>query len=274
MDRRDGRVLEKPSQSWRFAKAGGGDIGGSEALLADDQIYSFGARDVFAMDGVTGKMGFAWFVGQQMVVDRDSAYIATGADIRRLDRRKHAEASRQRDPSIEKSMPFSKHRSLAKRKKGEDQRRRPSTALEGVRRVGKVGVVWNAVRPESATLIGAGDVLFVGGRDSVAALDTASGKELWLHGVEGNARGLAAAADCLWVSTSAGKIYCFGAAEGNPAAAAVAANAELLILPIGHPGLRGRSQGNPATRASAAATAWSLAAGAAVWPTSLPARAN
>lgn len=223
VDRRDGRVLQKPSQSWRFAKPGGGDIGGSEALLADDQIYSFGARDVFAMDDVTGKMGFAWFVGQQMVVDRDSAYVATGADIRRLDRKKHAEASRQRDALDRKT--YALQQAQKKAKKGEGQTPSTIDALEKKSAdLAQVGVAWKTPWPESVTLMGAGDVLFVGGRDSVAALDTASGTELWRHGVEGNARGLAAAADCLWVSTSAGKLYCFGIAGGKPAAATVVAN--------------------------------------------------
>lgn len=217
LDRRDGRVLHKPSQSWRFAKAGGGDIGGSEALLADDQIYSFGAREIFAMDGATGKLGFAWFVGQQMVVDKDSAYVATGADVRRLDRREHAEASRRRDALDRQIYALAQRVKPRNAKSGDDpigDLQKESAGLA------EVGIVWKTPWPESATLMGAGGVLFVGGRDNVAALDTASGKELWRHRVEGNARGLAAAADCLWVSTSAGKIYCFGAPGGKPAAAA------------------------------------------------------
>jgi outer membrane protein assembly factor BamB len=223
LDRRDGRVLRKPSQSWRFKKPGGGDIGGSEALLADDQIYSFGARDIFAMDGVTGKMGFAWFAGQQMVVDRDSAYIATGTDIRRCNRKEHAEASRQCDALDRRIYALQESRRNKPRstKKEEDQALSTIGALQKKSaELASVAVVWKKRWPESVTLMGAGDVLFVGDRDSVAALDTASGKELWRHGVEGNARGLAAAADCLWVSTSAGKIYCFGAPEGKPAATA------------------------------------------------------
>lgn len=222
VDRRDGRVLQKPSRTWRFNKAGGGDIGGSEALLMDGQIYSFGAREIFAMDGVTGQFGFAWFVGQQMVVDRDSAYVATGADVRRLNRGEHAEASRRRD-AIERQI-YTLMKPLAARtvKKLDAQTRATINALQKKSAdLAEIGVVWKTSWPESVTLAGAGDVLFVGGRDSVAALDTASGKELWRHAVAGNARGLAAAADCLWVSTSAGKIYCFGAAGGKPVATPV-----------------------------------------------------
>jgi outer membrane protein assembly factor BamB len=224
VDRRDGRVLQKPSRTWRFAKAGGGDIGGSEALLADAQIYSFGAREIFAMDGVTGKLGFAWFVGQQMVVDRDSAYVATGADVRRLNRGEHAEASRRRD-ALDRQIytlmaPLRDNAGSAKKLDAQTW-----ATINGLQKkstgLAEIGVVWKTPCPENVTLMGAGNVLFVGGRDSVAALDTASGKELWRHAVEGNARELAAAADCLWVSTSAGKVYCFGATGREPGAATV-----------------------------------------------------
>ena len=56
------------------------------------------------------------------------------------------------------------------------------------------GVVWRTPCAADASLIVAGDCVFVGGQDSVTALDAATGKELCKASVEGTARGLAVAA--------------------------------------------------------------------------------
>ncbi len=73
----------------------------------------------------------------------------------------------------------------------------------------EVGVVWRVPCAADASLILAGDCVFVGGQDSVIALDAATGKERCQASVEGTARGLAAAAGRLLVSTTTGKVYCF-----------------------------------------------------------------
>ena len=62
------------------------------------------------------------------------------------------------------------------------------------------------------SLIMAGDVLYAGGTNKVAAHDGSSGDELWSKPVHGRARGLAAANGRLFVSTDTGKIYMFGSA--------------------------------------------------------------
>jgi outer membrane protein assembly factor BamB len=59
-------------------------------------------------------------------------------------------------------------------------------------------------------LIMAGDVLFAGGTNKVAAHSSSDGHELWSKPVYGRTRGLAAANGKLFVSTDTGEIYMFG----------------------------------------------------------------
>lgn len=67
-------------------------------------------------------------------------------------------------------------------------------------------------------LIVAGDRIYVGGKDTVSAIDIEEQKTVWTAKVEGTAHGLAAAEGRLYVSTDRGIVYCFGAGgEGPPA---------------------------------------------------------
>lgn len=70
--------------------------------------------------------------------------------------------------------------------------------------------VWTEKLAYPFALIKAGDHIFAGGDDEVAALDAATGKRLWKHAVDGKAYGLAVADGALYVSTDQGSIYCFG----------------------------------------------------------------
>lgn len=70
-------------------------------------------------------------------------------------------------------------------------------------------------------LIMAGEVLFAGGTDQVAAYSTADGTRLWSAAIEGRAYGLAAAGGQLLVSTDVGHIYAFRAGGAGGAGGAV-----------------------------------------------------
>ncbi|MEX2214870.1 MAG: PQQ-binding-like beta-propeller repeat protein [Phycisphaeraceae bacterium] len=58
-------------------------------------------------------------------------------------------------------------------------------------------------------IIVAGDHVYVGGADRVAAFEAATGKRVWQAKVLGRAQGLAAASGALFVSTDEGVIHCF-----------------------------------------------------------------
>ncbi len=70
--------------------------------------------------------------------------------------------------------------------------------------------LWKVSSSYPYALILAGDTLFAGGRDEVAAFRAEDGQLLWTHPVAGNAYGLAAAGGRLLVSTDAGAVYAFG----------------------------------------------------------------
>lgn len=82
-------------------------------------------------------------------------------------------------------------------------------------------------------LIGAGDFLFVGGVDGVAAYGSIDGKKRWSGAVDGKVYGLAAADGRLYVSTDVGKIYCFSVPTG--AIAKTAAPGQSSGSPVGQP---------------------------------------
>jgi len=76
--------------------------------------------------------------------------------------------------------------------------------------------LWNKPLQYPYELILAGDVLFAGGRDAVAAVDAKTGALLWRHEVSGRAYGLAVAGGSLLVSTDEGAIYCFRPGRPHP----------------------------------------------------------
>ena len=88
-DRATGEPLTRISGTWR-------GIGGTKALLADDQIYAVGEHQILATDQTTGKTGYGWFQGTQMTLAGDMGYFANGREIVAVDRLKHAEGTRVR----------------------------------------------------------------------------------------------------------------------------------------------------------------------------------
>ncbi len=87
-----GEFLNKPAPGWRAE----GQIGGTQAFLADDQIFAVGEHQILALDQAKGKSGFGWFQGRQMTLAGDMGYMASGREVTAVDRVRHAEGTRQR----------------------------------------------------------------------------------------------------------------------------------------------------------------------------------
>jgi outer membrane protein assembly factor BamB len=68
------------------------------------------------------------------------------------------------------------------------------------------------------SLVGAKDVVFAGGEDSVSAFDSATGNRIWQHEVVGKVYGLAVANGRLIASTDTGRIYAFVAKPASSVA--------------------------------------------------------
>ncbi|MCB1278947.1 PQQ-binding-like beta-propeller repeat protein [Prosthecobacter sp.] len=119
IDRKTGEPIAKAEPSWRGDA--GGPIGGTQAFLADDQIYAVGEHHILALDQEKQKSGFGWFNGTQMTLAGDMAYMANGVKITAVDRIKHAEGTRIRhahEMAIAKlSAELKKHPALAEAKK-------------------------------------------------------------------------------------------------------------------------------------------------------------
>ena len=137
-----GRLLHKRTHSWR--STAGGVVGGTRALLADGQVYTSGPHHFLAMTLEAGDVGFGWFEGRQMCFDDDSAYIATGEYLARLDRLPYAETSRRRHDLEMQIYQLSRSlRSASGDKKSEIERQVADKSRE-YRQLQDEGVVWEA----------------------------------------------------------------------------------------------------------------------------------
>ena len=214
----DGQMLFHRKYGWRDEQAGG-VIGGTYALLADDQIYAGGEYHLLALDQKTGRTGFAWFPGRRLTVQGNMAYLATGSEILAMDRLKYAEASKRRN-SLEFRIKTLRTQLASatgdKRKQLQDQLRTVEKELSDHRRDNITPAVgWQVPSQCDAELIVTANLVIAGGQDKVDAFDRTSGEVVWTAKVQGKARGLAVANGRLYVSTDTGEIYCF-AAENTP----------------------------------------------------------
>ena len=223
IDRKTGKVVHKRSFSWR--STAGGVVGGTQALLANGQIYSNGPHHLLAMDQKTGNVGFGWFAGRQMVVAGDDAFVATGTVVARLDHMKYAINSRRRH-ELELEVYDLTRRLRNPGDKEAAYRERLEAASAELRKIADVGVTWQQKTPADAALLATEDLVILGGGDSVTAYSRKSGNSVWRADVEGNARGLAVADGHLFVSTDQGKIYCFA----QPGAALARQNPAVVLI--------------------------------------------
>ena len=213
-DRATGKLRHKRTHSWR--STAGGVIGGTKALLADDQIYSGGPHHLLAMTQAKGDAGFGWIEGKQMVVIDDAAYVATGTVVARLNRLEYAVNSRVRH-KLEMEI-YSNSRKLRSEKdkdKADALRTSIADANAEIKRIAPIGIDWQVETTDQSALLATPDYLFVGGKGRVRAYSAASGEKSWEVKVDGLARGLAASNGHLVVSTDTGNVYSFGKEPGH-----------------------------------------------------------
>lgn len=200
----DGREQYQRSHSWRTTA--GGVVGGSKAVLADNQIYASGPHHFLALNEQNGSVGFAWIDGRQLVMSNEHAFVADGTQLIAINRLEHARAT------IERQKLRLKLRDVISKRQSMDagELRKQLNELNGkIDELSAVGVLWHAKSPCDASLIASGSTLLAGGDSIVEAYDVESGRQVWKQSVEGEVGGLAAANGRLFVSTTLGKIYCF-----------------------------------------------------------------
>lgn len=213
IDRKTGELMFKRTHSWRTTA--GGVVGGVDALLSDGQVYTSGPHHWLAMQQSSGDVGFGWFDGRLIVVQGDDAYVTTGQYIAKLDRLAYATNSRRRHELEMVIYDTSRKLSSAGEQAAELRQKLTDARIE-LQQIALTGITWQQAATDDAALIATGDRVFLGGKNRVAAYQSASGDPTWEASVDGDATGLVAANQHLLVSTNAGGIYCFASQEVDP----------------------------------------------------------
>lgn len=191
-----GDIIFQRKYSWRTEA--GGVVGGTKALLGDGQIYAGGPHHFLAMNENDGQLGEGYIAGRLMVLAEDKAYLLDGSKVFCVDRKEHAQASKLKQEW------FLRARSVSK------EPEKLAVATQKIEEYKGVGVLWEFPCELDGTMIATKELVIVGGKDRVVALDRQSGALKWETEVLGNAMGLAASDRTLMVSTDAGAIYAFG----------------------------------------------------------------
>jgi len=154
-----------------------------------------------------------------MVVTGSKAYLATPTDISAFDRTRYIALSKQKLGIEAEQKPLREElKKLGKEPsdKGKDIQRK---LQEMDSRIAILDAdmgrcfIWKRQCGFQHEIILAGQTLFAGGTDVVAALDAADGRILWQTPVEGKAYGLVVSNGRLIVSSDIGAIYCFEPAK-------------------------------------------------------------
>jgi len=190
--------------------------GGAYALLTEDVLVTGpgrGPKKLSAND-VKTKDTIATFGGLRMLVSNGTAYMQSENELTAFARGQYLELSRKNN-DLRKQ-----HNELEEQLKKLDKDRLDAKQLQENLRELKMELaglserlencyLWTAQCEYPYSMIMAGDVLFVGGENKVAALSTENGSVIWSAPVSGTAHGLCVINGSLYVSTSNGQIHCF-----------------------------------------------------------------
>ncbi len=203
--RTDGRLVgELPS------------AGGTFALLTEDILVAGpgrGAKELNAAD-VETKSKVAMFGGLRMLVNGPTAYMQSETQLSAFDRGSYLKLSReqfrlaqQRDKLKDQLKKMDKSSPEA-----EELQQKIETFAAPIDELSakmKDCYRWTVACSYPYSMIMAGDVLFAGGENQIAAIDASSGKVLWTAPIGGRAYGLSIVNGALFASTDRGYIHCF-----------------------------------------------------------------
>ena len=211
-DRSDGRPLG--------ALLGNGR-GGTYALVVDELVVHRGeAEGSLTVSDNRTRERIVSFDGRHMAVRRGTAYLHSERELAALDRMKYVDLARKRNlvtarrGALEKQIKETgKRADPVKLKELEAQLAATVEEVRQLDRVMQTCWIWKRPCTYPHALILAGDLLFAGGDNEVAAIRTHDGATAWKAAVTGKAYGLAIAAGRLYVSTGEGTIHCFQSME-------------------------------------------------------------
>jgi len=205
-----------------FARADGRPLGelpsagGTFALLTEDFLVTGPGRQSQELDAsdVGTKDRIAKFGGIRMLVNGATAYMQSEKSISAFNRMRYLELARERNALTGQ---YGKVRDqLKKAAKNSDQAKSLDGHLQNLgTQINELSTkmkdcyLWTAKCDYPYSMIMAGDVLFAGGENEVAAFGTEDGEVIWKASVEGRAYGLSVMNGGLYVSTDKGRMHCF-----------------------------------------------------------------
>jgi outer membrane protein assembly factor BamB len=209
--REDGRLLgQLPS------------AGGTFALLAQNVLVTGpgrGSKELNAAD-VDTQYKIATFDGLSMLVNGSIAYMLSEKELSAFNRELYLDLSRERNKLSEKSKKLKDQ--LKKTDKNTDKAkelnrdiRTLTNQISELSKKMKDCYLWTVECQYPHSMIMAGDVLYLGGDNKIAAYKAQDGSVLWTAAVEGKAFGLSAANGALYVSTDNGQIHCFRSGQNT-----------------------------------------------------------
>jgi outer membrane protein assembly factor BamB len=194
----------------------GGGGGGTEATLdGDTLVFGPGRKgQMFLVPGETGD-AFATFSGNHMIISAEKSYLHADKELSVLDRVRYLKLEGERKQVAAERKSNGALLAKLRKQKSPDVPVVLEKVIAGGRRLDEISAamkacfLWRVDCAQPHSLVLAGNTLFAGGNDEVAAYSTADGKQIWTGKVNGVALGLAVAHGRLLVSTHKGTIHCF-----------------------------------------------------------------
>jgi outer membrane protein assembly factor BamB len=205
-----------------FARADGESLkelpsgGGTFALLTEDVLVTGPGRrekELHASD-IETRDKIATFGGLRMLVSGPIAYMQSENQLSAFDRSSYLKLSRERNNLARRKDEITKSLKKTDKNMSEVQQLQEeiSTLTKQISELSdkmRDCYLWTVQCEYPYAMIMAGETLFVGGEDKIAAIETSTGKIIWDAPIGGKAYGLSVINGSLYVSTDKGWIYCF-----------------------------------------------------------------
>ena len=234
--------FDKRNGKFKKFLSGGGKVGGSWAMIDDGKLFAGnnnqGTDTKVTFDGKSGASKgdqFASFPSIDMVLTKDTAYIATQKGIYAINRAGNAQATAgvpklaKEEGDLVKLIKTirERHKAAVKANKADDLAKVAVELNKATARLTAIAkekttlnagrVTWFvsreqlgplAVTGNIGTLALAGKTLFAGGNGYVLSVNTDNGQLVSMYGMPDNALSLAVADGRIFVSTDSGAIHC------------------------------------------------------------------
>jgi len=211
-----------------FARADGNllgqlpSAGGTFALLAENVLVTGpgrGSKELSAAE-VDTQYKIATFDGLRMLVNGQTAYMLSEKKLSAFNRGRYLELSRERNNLTERYKKLKEQlkkvdKNTAEAEQLDKELHNITIQISELSKKMKDCYLWTVECEYPHSMIMAGDVLFLGGENKIAAFKADNGETIWAAPVDGMAFGLSVANGGLYVSTDKGQIHCFRSGVKN-----------------------------------------------------------